>query len=84
LEDAMKEVNFTLINVDGLEIEKTFASVNEFVSNILFNGDVNSAISLDDEIKNYSIETAILDSSYFRTVNDLFMFCKGIVYARAV
>ena len=78
----MKEVNFTHINVDGVELMKTFASVSDFVANIRMNDDVNTAISLDDEIKDFSVETACLDYSYFRTVNDLFLFCKGIVYAR--
>ena len=78
----MKEVNFILTNADGLEIFKTFATVNEFVRDVLTN-DGDSAISLDDEIKNSSVETACLDNQYFHTANDLFMFCKGIVYARA-
>ena len=78
----MREVNFTHINVDGIEINKTFATVNKFVADIMNNDDVDSAISLDDEIKNFSVENAILDRSYFFTVRDLFLFCKGIVYER--
>ena len=50
----MKEVNFTMINVDGVEIQKTFATVNDFVSEIHFNDDANTAISLDNEIKGFS------------------------------
>lgn len=79
----MKEVNFIMITEDGLEISKTFLTVNEFVADILNNDDIDSAISIDNELKSFSVETACLNKGYFHTVRDLFLFCKGILYARA-
>ena len=78
----MREVNFTVLNADVEEINYSFESVNKFVSGVRNNSEIDTAISLDNELVNFSVETAILDKSYFKTVNDLFLFCKGIVYAR--